>query len=230
MSSKIVTLSGNMGSGKDTVAGYIKELIPEAKSYAFADHLKQIAIEVFECTIEEVYGDNKEVDFEEPRHFTDREMEAIHLWVKSRNPVYNDVICLKKAQDLSVKKSWEFKTPRALMQFLGTELLRDCYSKEYHINQVAHRIEEDKPSVAVVTDARFPNERDWAKDNNATLMLVTGRTREDFDKENFNKHESETGLGDPTEYDVVIDNFKDLPYLKELTKLAVDSISLTNLT
>jgi hypothetical protein len=206
MTSKVIALAGHMGSGKDTAAEMIIKEFNGSKSYAFADHLKKIAIDIFNCTQEEVYGEEKEKQWDTPKVFDYNMADMIHDWVRYENEDYDDLEFLNNVHRLVEKKNWEFFTSRALQQFLGTELLRDCYSKEYHIMQVVKRIQDDQPTTAVITDARFPNEREWAKNFGASTVLLQGRTRVDFNKDNFNKHASETGLGQPEDYDFVIDN------------------------
>jgi len=226
MSTRIVTLSGHMGSGKDTTANLILNCVPGSVSYAFADHLKKIALDIFGCSEEEVYGDKKEEDFSKYKTFNESTAYLIHGWVYAHNDKYSSEEFLNKSLNLARSKSvpWEFKTPRSLLQFLGTELLRDCYSTLYHVKQVEKRILDEAPPLAVITDARFPNERDWAKVMGAKTILVTGRTREDFNKENFNKHASETGMGSPSDYDFVIDNSGSMEHLGEQVFKLVDQL------
>ena len=209
---KTIALAGHMGSGKDTAAGIVLNIINDAQSYAFADHLKKISVEVAGLSNNEVYGDEKEKELDNPIVLDHDLTAAIHNWVIARNPDYDNMTVFNKAQLLIADGNRVFNTSRRWQQFLGTEILRECYDLDYHINQVAKRIKDDKPSVAVITDARFPNEREWAKEFGATTALIVGRTRDDFNS--FNTHASETGLGVPEDYDVVIDNSGTIEDLK----------------
>lgn len=224
MSNKVLALSGHMGSGKDTAAAMIIDAYPGAKAYAFADHLKKIALDIFLCTEQEIYGEEKEKPFKDKRFFGHTEADMVFAWVSVKNDKYNNLEILNNSHRLAESKEWILETPRALLQFLGTELLRDCYSKSYHIDQVAKRIKDDQPVIAVITDARFPNERTWAKEYGAKTLLITGRTRNDFTKENFSKHASETSLGYAEDYDFVIDNSGTLEDLSKNIFEVVDAL------
>lgn len=222
---RTIAFSGHMGSGKDTAAAIILEEVPGAKAYAFADHLKKIAIELFDCTDAEVYGDEKEKEFENPRVFDVLMAQRVFDWIASSGQVYS-LECYVKSLDLipDLTKPLIFKTSRALQQFIGTELLRDCYSKDYHITQVCTRIMAEKPSIAVVTDARFPNERVWARSFGATTALITGRNNSQLSTNNFNKHASETGLGSLVDYDYGVDNSGTVAQLRDQVMSIVDNL------
>jgi hypothetical protein len=211
--SKIVTLSGQMGSGKDTLATILREIVPGAESYAFADHLKTIAMEVFGLSWNEVYGDDKEKEFQRPFVLSPASIEQVHAWIVNRNPSYGEE-CLHKALEFG-RGQHVITTSRKLQQILGTEIMRECYHPDYHILQVQKRIEDAKPTLAIVTDCRFPNELFWGNTQGATTVYISGRTREDFKKDNFNKHASETSMGSPEDYDIHIDNSGTMFQLKE---------------
>lgn len=219
MTTKILAFAGAMGSGKDTAAAFVEEEHTGAGksvgNFMFAGHLKQIAVDVFGCTHEEAFGDKKEVPFPYgPKVLGHSASNEIHKWVTDRNDEYKYECKEKLDNVVYINNSPKFETPRALLQFLGTEVLRDCYSPDYHLRQVEHQIETLKPDTVVITDARFDNERAWARKYGAELILLTGRTREKFEGTEFKKHASETGLGDASDYDYVIENTGSLDDLK----------------
>jgi hypothetical protein len=53
---KILAISGRKQSGKDTCFKFIKQLIPEARHFYFADPLKRMCIDILGCPEEKVYG------------------------------------------------------------------------------------------------------------------------------------------------------------------------------
>jgi hypothetical protein len=53
---KILAISGRKQSGKDTCFKFIKQIIPDAKHFYFADPLKRICIDILGCPEEKVYG------------------------------------------------------------------------------------------------------------------------------------------------------------------------------
>ena len=89
LNSKLIAISGHMGSGKDTVAGILANKLPGSQSYAFADHLKQIATDVFGCKISEIYGDDKEQEFLNYIPLSETHLKDIYVWVKERNDIYS---------------------------------------------------------------------------------------------------------------------------------------------
>jgi hypothetical protein len=53
---KILAISGRKQSGKDTCFKFIKQIIPEAKHFYFADPLKRMCIDILGCPEDKVYG------------------------------------------------------------------------------------------------------------------------------------------------------------------------------
>ena len=62
----IIQLSGWKGSGKDTLADYLVERLPNCKTYSYANYLKNIFCEKFKMTREEMelYKRNEDVYFD----------------------------------------------------------------------------------------------------------------------------------------------------------------------
>lgn len=217
MHTRSFAFAGQMGSGKDTAANFLKDYSEQkklsVKNYMFAQHLKQIAVDVFGCTEEEAFGDKKEEPFATgPKEFNTVVADNIYSWVYMRNGSYTQDCRDAMFSLVNKLEVPSFDTPRKLLQFVGTEVLRDCFTPDYHLRQVEYQIETDEPDVAIITDARFQNERDWARNFGASLVLISGRERENF--ESFGKHASETGLGDYSEYDFVVGNSGTLEDLK----------------
>lgn len=220
---KLISLSGNMGSGKDTIAAMINDARPEAQSYAFADHLKQISIEIFGLSHEQVHGDKKEIEFKKPILLSAALIMEIKNWVVLRNSNYM-LVDIEELKNMALRGETTFKTPRKVMQYLGTEILRDHFSKTYHIDQVMKRIKDEQPEIAIITDARFPNERTFMKEQGATTVLITGRTRDDFKEGGFYKHASESEMGSPEDYSFWVDN---TGTLAELRNKVIDELLQT---
>ncbi len=110
--------------------------------------------------------------------------------------------------------------PRSLLQYLGTEMIREHLGKE---NYFVHRLDEDLDiyneyvSYVMIDDARRPNEIDYFKNKYPTQVKAVRIVRPNFDAgldaEQAN-HESEVGLDNYTEYDYTIVNDGTLDDLK----------------
>ena len=58
-----------------------------------------------------------------------------------------------------------------LLQKIG--MARRAENRNYWVDQVATAIDKDKPSIAVITDVRFPNEADFIYDRSGILVNVS---------------------------------------------------------
>lgn len=145
---------------------------------------------------------------------------------------YADVFCMAFANDLKImcaeminyvakehdlKDVWfsEWNLPmlddqkhvlRPIWQAMGTDIIRAKYPF-YWINRLALRINANPlANRIIITDCRFPNEADWARENGFLIARITGR------KSGIPAHESEQALQDITpdmEFENV-DNIQDL--------------------
>lgn len=73
----IILLSGEAGSGKDTVAAIIKEELPSTILIAQADPMKRFASQVFEFTDQQLWGPSSE------RNKADQRFLDEHAWEKA---------------------------------------------------------------------------------------------------------------------------------------------------
>jgi hypothetical protein len=84
----------------------------------------------------------------------------------------------------------------AILQWWGTDVMRK-QDPDYWVKQLANRITQDDPAIAVITDVRFPNEANWVKEKGGTLIRVR-RLEPDgtlyLDPSRDPKHISETSL------------------------------------
>jgi hypothetical protein len=152
----LVGISGQAGSGKDTVADHLCEKHGFTK-VGLADPLKRICKDVFNFTGEQLWGPSENrnaVDRRFPRH---------------------DVVSRTRVGDV-------YLTPRYALQTLGTQWGRDCYPDvwlDYAI-QVAKQLQQGlcdyspslgltyrggpyRPKNTVISDVRFRNEVEGVK-------------------------------------------------------------------
>jgi adenylate kinase family enzyme len=136
MNKQIITISGPIGSGKDTIAQYLEEYHGFTK-LSFAGPLKDAAAAVFGWDREMVEGTTAE-------NRAKREA-ADSYWTQ----------CLEDRLGQEV-------TPRFILQWMGTELFRNHLHRNIWVLSMLKRVENyDK---VVITDARFLNELSAIRD------------------------------------------------------------------
>jgi hypothetical protein len=217
----IIGLAARKGGGKNTIGDFLvrnaeelfgREPLPtaydtqvlgrthprtvDARTYAYADLLKQLCQDLFGLTPEQCNGTNDQkntpsgVLWENLPHYNSSD------WAKSHMPlpveVYQDTEfdCRPKG----------VMTARAVLQHFGTEVVRRMNQNAW-CDALINRIRREAPDVAVVTDVRFPNECDAIK---AAGGLAVRLTRAPF--AGSDEHESERALDGYGGFDFVLDN------------------------
>lgn len=229
----IVSVSGKMGSGKDTV-GCITSMLVEGFQTAtiarvissgarpfygygnrkFADKLKDIVCMLISCTREQLEDQkfketpigvdwNKWVLFYTDKYSLDGYTKT--FIVEGEAEAYIETQnCVFTAEIEKVEL-----TPRLLLQLLGTECGRNIIHPNIWINSLMSEYTEDKEWV--ITDTRFPNELEAIeKVCGITIRVVRlhGYTNPDtgeYKEVPINYHSSETALDD-AKFDYVINN------------------------
>jgi hypothetical protein len=125
--SQIIGIVGFIGSGKDTVADYLVNF-HRFKRESFANSLKDAVSQVFGWDRELLEGRTQE-----SREWRETRDE---WWTKR----------LKK--DI---------TPRYVLQYWGTEVIRKGFHDDMWVASLEHRLLNTKNDI-VITDCRFPNE------------------------------------------------------------------------
>jgi hypothetical protein len=125
--SQIIGIVGFIGSGKDTVADYLVNF-HGYKRESFANSLKDAVSQVFGWDRELLEGRTKESrDWRETRD---------EWWSK------------RLKRDI---------TPRWVLQYWGTEVVRKGFHDDMWVASLEHRLLNTKNDI-VITDCRFPNE------------------------------------------------------------------------
>ena len=188
---KLIGLAGRKESGKSELASICVKYGYEILS--FATPLKTLIANLLGITIKDV-NKLKNVN----NSYILQSMDLIFLSKETNIPL--DIV-KEKCENKT------FKNTRELMQFIGTDLIRE-YCSDWHINKVREIIETNNDKNFVIDDVRFPNERDLIEQLGGTLWFVV---RPKFD--NVSNHISETALK-WQEFSNIIVNNKSLEYLK----------------
>jgi hypothetical protein len=125
--SQIIGIVGFIGSGKDTVADYLVNF-HGYKRESFANSLKDAVSQVFGWPRELLEGRTKE----------SRE------WRETRDEWWSK----RLKQDI---------TPRYVLQYWGTEVVRKGFHDDMWVASLEHRLLNSQNDI-VITDCRFPNE------------------------------------------------------------------------
>ena len=156
----ILGVTGLIGSGKDTVADYLCTF-HGFKRVSFAASLKDAVSAVFGWDRELLEGSTK----------TSREWrEQTDIWWSTR--LQMDI------------------TPRWVLQYWGTEVLRNNFHKDIWVASVENKLRQSKDNI-VITDCRFVNEVNAIKNAGGTTMrVVRGKQPEWYDAAvSYNKGE-----------------------------------------
>jgi hypothetical protein len=195
----IIGVGGEKKHGKDTVANYLVEQYGY-KKMAFADKLKHLCSSAFNVPIEDCYDENKkETGY------------IIPVTLHAANKLLDSILVdypMHPADMLSIFKKLGnknmFSSIRDMLQFVGTDILRDMVDENYHYNSVARVFREENVVRGVVSDCRFANERlNLENQFNANTILVM---RPSLEKNATSSHASETSLGSENDYHHVIIN------------------------
>ena len=155
--------------------------------YSFADYLKKFCMDVFGLTHEQCYGKEEQKN-------------------SLTNLKWQDMPTNSNIQELNIlppEFEDDFMTAREVLQYFGTDIIRKMLSDAW-VNATIAKINEEKPKLAIISDARFPNEIEGINNiDGKTIRLLRNVCEED-------SHFSEKALDNfPLEkYSLVIDNQK----------------------
>jgi hypothetical protein len=156
----ILGVTGLIGSGKDTVADYLCTF-HGFKRVSFAASLKDAVSAVFGWDRELLEGSTK----------SSRE------WREQKDTWWSERLNMEI-------------TPRWVLQYWGTEVLRNNFHKDIWVASVENKLRQSKDNI-VITDCRFINEVNAIKNVGGTTMrVVRGKQPEWYDAAvSYNKGE-----------------------------------------
>jgi hypothetical protein len=205
---RIISISGKMGSGKDTSGEIIKDLLEENVGPAwdikkFASGVKEVASIILGVDV---------LQFEK-QEFKNSYLPEVWDTYKA---VFTD-----KSDFHGWKVESNKTSVREFLQKLGTEAMRDGLHNNVWVNKLMreydalNKLIKHKPVNMfprwIITDTRFINEYVALKEKEALFIKIERPGLE------LNNHPSETSL-DNHEFKYVVDNSKDFYHLKEELK------------
>lgn len=211
MSQIVIGIAGKKEAGKDTAA---KVLIEDYgfRRAAFADSLKEMCAFAFGLSLYDLHDPIKKETKFAAAYKADEAAKLILVDLVKKAYFKAYKAQLTPEQETAIFSKFDgitFDTPRQLLQFVGTNVVREIVADDFWVRLFHRQISEW--GKVVITDMRFPNERKFVREVlNGKLVLIC--------RDNENKkevHSSETSLGAAEEYDKVIQNIKSIKELQE---------------
>ena len=142
MAKRIISISGSIGSGKDTIADYLTNH-HGFKRVSFAGSLKD--------SVASVFGWNREL--------VDGVTKVSREWREQVDPWWSQRLGMPNL------------TPRYVLQYMGTEVFRNHFHNDIWVASVEHKLLNTEDDV-VITDARFANEIEAVQRVGGTAIRV----------------------------------------------------------
>lgn len=189
---QVIMIAGAAGTGKDTVAKMIRWRRSDAHRWALAEPIKQFAQKVFGFSERQLYGPS--ADREEPdpaftawrwpsnetwrwaaqNYSQERILFATHMSVWTNVP-FTEILRSLDEWWRSIVTRQEPLTPRVVLQTLGSDCGRNLDPFVW-IRALEHRAALSDAPLALVTDGRFDNEFEYARQRNWALWHVERAT------------------------------------------------------
>jgi hypothetical protein len=134
MQQKIIGLVGLIGSGKGTVADYLVNK-HKFRNISFANHLKDAVSAVFSW----------------PRNLLEGDTEYSRQWRDEVDEWWSERLNIPNL------------TPRWVLQYLGTDVLRKNFHDDIWIASLEYQLLGEAQTNFVISDVRFPNEIEMIK-------------------------------------------------------------------
>lgn len=106
----------------------------------------------------------KKYNFKKISFATPLKTALISIFNMKHNQLYGEE---KEIKD----KYWDIE-PRKLMQYFGTDLMRDKYDKNIWLKSISKWLENNKDSNIVIPDCRFQNEVDFILEKNGIVIKI----------------------------------------------------------
>lgn len=206
----LLGLSGKSHSGKDTVADVLVNKFG-FKKFSFASPLKEMCSKAFNVPLNYFY----DVDLKDKKGnfiVVGRSSSVSKLFSEIRSHGFRISKDAKKGiSDMIIDRP--FLTPRELLQYVGTDVLRKHISDDIWLT-ITMRMANEIPQNVVIPDCRFINELEAIKNNSGIIGKVI---RPGVTNENARSHVSEKELN--IDFDIIFDNSCPLGAFQEQIEL-----------
>ena len=189
---KILAFSGRKQSGKSTSGEFVQNFIYNlgskisCKIYSFADPLKQkICIDLLGLTEAQCYG-------------SDEDKNSLTKIPWKGMPDYNISWTWSSDYDPS-----GFMTARQVMEFVGTRIFRQMKT-DIWVEATLKEIKRDNLDLAIIVDARFPDEVDAILNSDGYVVRLT---KDDFHSTAEPEIALDQTVYDWTKFSCIIDNY-----------------------
>tara|TARA_R110000824_G_scaffold103417_2_gene245655 strand:- start:5841 stop:6680 length:840 start_codon:yes stop_codon:yes gene_type:complete len=173
---------------------------PFVRGFSFASPLKEICVNLFGLSPEQVYGTNEQKN--SLTQFRWEEMPGVMVFEKLDEEVFEALDEAGLAEHLYWKKLGKNDQPlmtgREFMQFAGTDVFRKMYGKIW-TDYCLQDIQNTAPDLALISDCRFENEITAVQAIGGKVIYLTRN-------ETSGGHSSEKAGEYRDMYDAVIDN------------------------
>jgi len=223
---RLIGLMGKSKSGKDTVGQMLVEANPNGATLAFADKLKEVCMDLFGLTRDDVYTEEGKAKLTALPLYKCPACSSINCALVAPT----QVLCSGCTAIGEPKAFASFWTNREILQFIGTEGVRrvdkDAWVK-HALRTASHLLEgngagrtADSPPVAFVaiTDCRFKSEMAAIKKAGGQIWRIR-RPETDRKATGLSGHASETEMDTipDSEFHRVINNDASLDVLRGKT-------------
>jgi hypothetical protein len=216
----LIGISGKIKSGKDTVGNMIQYITSKAdEKWTFDEYMKKLSY-----IGKTGYGYDSEWEI---KKFADGLKDLVILLTGCSKKDLED----RKFKNTYLPKEWncyffdDYKTQlkrytyREVLQYVGTDLLREQFHANVWVNCLFSKYKEEELGSGdypkwIITDVRFPNEAKRIKDLGGIVVKIT-RPETDM---LAGTHLSETALDNYEDFDSIILNEDDLNELLEKVK------------
>lgn len=219
----VYMISGKAKHGKDSIYEVGREFIGWKKA-AFADKLKEITMDLYNLTEEQIKGNSK--DKQDSRYINYYDPKTVLVDIES--PIKNlpkNIKIQKAAVYIDNEKYTKFLSPRRILQIIGKQH-RDIYPAvwaEYLFNKTIPTLVKGGAKDIIITDTRFLNELEagekWRESSEQNRIIKIRIIRSNIDNIKEEDDISETELDSYSNWDFIINNDKSLVELKEKVKV-----------
>lgn len=113
-----------------------------------------------------------------------------------------------------IDERWE-RSPRQILQWLGTDILRNNIKKDFFIVNMKQRIDTSKAEYIVISDVRFDNEAELIRSMGGKIIKVVRSGKKNI---KYSEHETELGIS-PELIDTIVENNGTIEEFKNKIKL-----------